>query len=94
MATYSESAFINLYDDPIAKLKQIMAIVNALDELMLTQIGKGAIKSYTLDDRQVTISRSYGSVKELADSRLRYMQEAERIKQGCEGRISFITPTC
>lgn len=94
MATYTETDFINLYDDPLAKLEQLRAIVDALDTLAPEIIAKGGIKSYTLDDRQVTISRNYSSMKEITAMRLSYTQEINRIIAGIEGRTTFITPTC
>ena len=94
MATYTESEFINLYDDPQAKLDQIRAILDAMDTLMLELIGKGAVKSYMLNDGQVEIRRTYGSLKEINESRLMYEQMANRIIQNMEGRATFITPTC
>jgi len=94
MATYTETQFINLYEDPAAKLVQLRAIVDALDTLAPDIIAKGGIKSYTLDDRQVTISRNYSSLKEIAQMRLSYTQEINRIIASLEGRTSFINHTC
>lgn len=92
MATYTESEFINIYTDPVAKLEQIRLILEALDAAQLDLIEKGAIKEYMLNDGQMKIQRSYGSLKELNDSRLAYEQLANRLIGKIEGRSTrFIT---
>ena len=90
--TCTESEFINLYEDPLQQLTQIRLIITALDAAVLSMAEKGAIKSYSLNDGQVTISRGYGSMKEITDSRLFYQQEFNRIAQKCEGRTTFLIP--
>ena len=94
MATYTESEFINIYDDPAAKLTQVRLILDALDTLTTQLISKGAVKEYMLDDGQVRISRSYGSLREIQLSRLSYEQLAVRLIEQAEGRTTKFTPIC
>jgi hypothetical protein len=92
MATYSESEFISIYEDPEAKLAQVRLILEALDTAQLALIQKGAIKGYSLNDGQVQISRTYGSLSELNASRLAYEQLANRLIEKIEGRFIRIIP--
>ena len=92
MATYTESEFINLYEDPAAKLAQVRLILDALDTLQIELIGKGAVKEYTLDDGQVRISKTYGSIKEINQSRLYYEQLGNRLIEKAEGRSTRFIP--
>jgi len=92
MATYTESEFINIYEDPAAKLAQVRLILDALDTLQVDLISKGAVKEYMLDDGQVRISKTYGSVKEINQSRLIYEQLANRLIEKAEGRSTRFIP--
>lgn len=92
MATYTESEFINIYEDPAAKLAQVRLILDAFDTLQTELISKGNVKEYLLDDGQVRISRSYGSIKELNLSRLSYEQLANRLIEKIEGRSTRFIP--
>jgi len=92
MATYSESEFISIYEDPEAKLAQIRLILEALDTAELSLIEKGAIKGYSLNDGQVQISRNYGSLSELNASRKAYEQLANRLIGKIEGRLTRFIP--
>ena len=94
MATYTESEFINLYENPEAKLTQVRLILDAFDTLTTELLSKGAVKEYMLDDGQVRISRSYGSLRELQQSRLSYEQLAVRLIEQMEGRTTKFTPIC
>jgi len=87
-----ELEFINLYDDPAAKLTKVRQILDAMDDLQLELIQKGSIKDYMLDDGQVRISRSYNSLKELNQSRLAYEQLANRLIEQIEGRTTRFIP--
>jgi len=88
----TESAYLALYPDPEAKLIQVQAILDAYDLLVTDLISKGAIKDYTLNDGQVRIERSYGTLKEIADGRLAYEQLANRLLSQMEGRSTKIQP--
>ncbi len=87
-----ELEFINLYEDPVAKLKQVRTILDAFDTLQVELLQKGSIKDYTLDDGQVRISRSYNSLRELQQSRLAYEQLANRLIEQIEGRTTRFIP--
>ena len=84
----TEYEYINLYIDPAAQLVQVQAILAAFDTLTLDLISKGAIKEYFLDDGQVVIKRSYGSLREIAESRLTYEQFGNRLIAQIEGRAT------
>ena len=88
----TEYDYINIYTDPSAKLTQVRNILDAFDTLQLELIEKGAVKEYTLNDGQVKISREYGSLKEISDSRLSYEQLANRLIEKIEGRQVRILP--
>lgn len=88
----TEYDYINLYVDPAAKLQQIRNILDAFDTLQLDLIEKGAIKEYSLNDGQVKISRSYGTLREINQSRLYYEQLANRLIEQIEGRSVRIIP--
>ena len=87
-----ESDFINLYEDPVAKLKQVRTILDAFDTLQVELLQKGSIKDYSLDDGQVRISRSYNSLRELQQSRLAYEQLANKLIEQIEGRTTRFIP--
>lgn len=87
----TEGEFINIYEDPVEKLAQIRIILEAFDTLQLELLEKGAVKGYMLNDGQVQISRTYGSLKEINNSRLSYEQLANRLIEKIEGRnVRFV----
>jgi len=88
----TEWEFIDIYEDPEAKLAQVRLILEALDVAQLALIEKGAIKSYMLNDGQVHISRAYGSLSELNASRKEYEQLANRLIGKIEGRSTRFIP--
>ena len=88
----TETQYIELYDNPEDQLDAIRNIIQALDGQVLSQLGKGIVKSYKLDDGQVVIERVYGTIREITNARLYYQQEFNRIKQRIEGSITYHTP--
>lgn len=92
MATYSESEFINLYEDPAAKLAQIRLILDALDTLQIDLISKGMVKEYELNDGQVRISKTYNTIADINKSRLAYEQLGNRLIEKSEGRLTRFLP--
>jgi hypothetical protein len=92
MATYTESEFINLYDDPTAKLAQVRLILDALDTLQIELISKGMVKEYELNDGQVRIKKVYNSISDINKSRLAYEQLGNRLIEKTEGRLTRFIP--
>ncbi len=88
----TESEYIYLYDDPVAQLAAIKAIITALDAVTLQVAEKGGIAEYMLDDGQVILKRKYSSVVDIAKSRLFYTQEANRLLGQINGRTNKIIP--
>jgi len=88
----TESEYINLYPDPENQLVQVQTILAAFDTLTLDLIGKGAIKEYSLDDGQVMIKRSYGTLREISQSRLYYEQYGNRLIAQINGRATKLLP--
>lgn len=88
----TESQYLEIYPDPEAKLIAVQAILTAYDQLVIDLLSKGAIKEYSLDDGQVRIQREYGSLKEIAASRLTYEQLANRLLSQMYGSGTKILP--
>ena len=88
----SESEYIDIYEDPRAKLDQVRTLLDAFDQLALDLVKDGMVKGYTLNDGQVNISTTYGSMRELNSSRLAYEQLANRLLAQINGRASKFYP--
>lgn len=86
------SEYIALYTDPQAQLVAVKEIIDALNSAVSTMVGGGNLSEYTLNDGQVNIKASYGSIKELTDAILFYKQEANRLLAQINGRVTRFVP--